>query len=67
MRFSEIVSGNCVQYGENSFVATTDAITDAGACFVDGFIVDGDLIKDTRWFSNSDDAVQLIEEKYELS
>lgn len=67
MKFSEIVSGNCVRYGDDKFVATSDARLDAGACFVDGFIVDGDLIRDTRWFSNSDDDVQLIEEKYELN
>jgi len=34
--------------------------------FVDGFIVDGGFITNTRWFSNGEDEVQLIEEKYEL-
>lgn len=67
MKFSEIAEGNAVQYGDDKrFVATTDAGVSTG-CFVDGFIVDGDVIRDTRWFSNSDDEVQLIEERFELS
>ncbi|HCO1390244.1 hypothetical protein RAG47_14510 [Klebsiella pneumoniae] len=66
MIFSEIVEGNCVQYGDRQFVATTAAQNEYVVYFVDGFIVDGDFITNTRWFSNGDDVVQLIIEKYEL-
>ncbi|HFI5585776.1 TPA: hypothetical protein ACGQTX_004447 [Raoultella ornithinolytica] len=66
MIFSEIEVGNCVQYGDRKFVATTAAQNEYGVYFVDGFIVDGDFITNTRWFSNGDDVVQLITEKYEL-
>lgn len=66
MIFSEIVEGNCVKYGDRKFVATTAIQNEDGVYFVDGFIVDGDSIITTRWFSNGDNAVQLITEKYEL-
>ncbi|SMQ90622.1 Uncharacterised protein [Raoultella ornithinolytica] len=66
MIFSEIVEGNCVQYGDKQFVATTSVQNEDNVYFVDGFIVDGGFITNTRWFSNGEDEVQLIEEKYEL-
>ena len=66
MIFSEIVEGNCVQYGDRKFVATTAIQNEDGVYFVDGFIVDGGFITKTRWFSNGDDVVQLIKERYEL-
>lgn len=67
MKFSEIVTGNCVQYSDTTnFVATSDAAENEGVFSADGFIVDGDSIITTRWFSNGDNAVQLITEKYQL-
>lgn len=66
MIFSEIVEGNCVQYGDRKFVATTAIQKEDGVYFVDGFIVDGGFITNTRWFSNGNDEVELISEKYEL-
>lgn len=66
MKFSEIVEGNCIQYGDKQFVATASAKNEDDVYFVDGFIVDDDLITNTRWFSNGDDVVQLTAEKYEL-
>lgn len=66
MKFSEIVTGNCVQYSNKQFVATASVKNEDNVYFVDGFIVDEDLITNTRWFSNGDDMVQLITEKYEL-
>ena len=66
MIFSEIEVGNCVQYGDRKFVATTAIQNEDGVYFVDGFIVDGGFITNTRWFSNGDDVVQLIKERYEL-
>lgn len=66
MKFSEIVEGNCIQYGDKQFVATASAKNEDNVYFVDGFIVDEGLITNTRWFSNGDDVVQLIKESYEL-
>ncbi|HDK6469495.1 hypothetical protein ACUIG5_18980 [Raoultella ornithinolytica] len=55
-----------MQYGDKQFVATTSVQNEDNVYFVDGFIVDGGFITNTRWFSNGEDEVQLIEEKYEL-
>lgn len=66
MKVSEIVEGNCIQYGDKQFVATASAKNEDNVYFVDGFIVDESLITSTRWFGNGDDVVQLITEKYEL-
>lgn len=66
MIFSEIVEGNCVQYGDRKFVATTSVQNEGNIYFVDGFIVDGGFITNTRWFSNGYDDVKLISDRYEL-
>ncbi|MGQ4643626.1 hypothetical protein ACUIG5_17880 [Raoultella ornithinolytica] len=55
-----------MQYGDKQFVATTSVQNEDNVYFVDGFIVAGGFITNTRWFSNGNDEVKLISEKYDL-